>query len=211
LLTQRQLTVLIFIGAVTWLTSLFLQGVSVDLSWLKSLSGVGTVVSFVLWVFDSWIWRLRLLHPWFVAQPNIRGTWKSEIHSTWINPETDQPLPGIEAYVVVRQSYSCITIRVFTRESESLTLAASLNITPDGLWQLASVYRNSPRATLLDRSVQHFGAIALDVRGDPAYLIDGQYWTNRNTRGEMRLFARSSVLYQDFNTASAAINEVRKP
>jgi hypothetical protein len=154
---------------------------------------------------------VQLIHPWFVEQPNIRGTWKSEIKSNWINPETNQKLPAIEAYVVIRQSFSSISIRVITKESESVTLAASLNKTLDGLWQLASVYRNSPRATLLERSIQHFGAVALDVRGDPPYLIDGQYWTNRTTRGEMRLFSRSSRLYEDFDTAAAATYTVKTP
>jgi hypothetical protein len=87
-------------------------------------------------------------------------------------------------------------------------MSASLNQNTDGLWSLASVYRNTPRATLLDRSVQHFGAFNLEVRGEPPYKLDGQYLTNRNTRGEMRLLARNRRLFADFESASAARYDV---
>ena len=211
MLTQRQLWVLVVLGGIVWLGSLALQGASVDLGWLKSVSGVVTVLSVALSIFDSWIWRLQLLHPWFVPQPNVCGTWKTELDSTWTDLETNQTLPTIEAYVVIRQRFSCVTARLMTKESESVSMSASLNKNTDGLWSFASVYRNTPRATLLDRSVQHLGAFNLDVRGEPPYKLDGQYWTNRNTRGEMRLLARNRHLFADFQSAAAARYEVLAP
>lgn len=211
MLTQRQLWVLVVLGGIVWLAALALEGVSVDLGWLKLVSGVVTVLSLILSIFDSWVWRLQFLHPWFVLQPNVRGTWKAELDSTWIDPATKQKLPTIEAYVVIRQRFSCITSRLMTEESESISMSVSLNQNSDGLWSLASVYRNTPRATLLDRSVQHFGAFNLDVRGEPPYKLDGQYWTNRNTRGEMRLLARNRRLFDDFQSAAAARYEFLAP
>ena len=71
---------------------------------LRPFSTVTGVVGLLLLLFDQYLWRIPFLYPWFVDVPNIRGVWKAEDRSNWINPETGQKIQPIWGYVVVRQT-----------------------------------------------------------------------------------------------------------
>src|SRR5262245_38983822 len=38
-------------------------------------STISAVVGACVLAFDRWLWRLPILHPWFVAAPNLSGKW----------------------------------------------------------------------------------------------------------------------------------------
>jgi hypothetical protein len=73
----------------------------------------------------------------------------------------------------------------------------------DGVYTVASVYRNTPQLGVRDRSAIHHGAIIIRVEGDPVTSLTGEYWTDRLTRGELRFLEKSDTLYFDFASASA--------
>lgn len=52
-----------------------------------------------------------------------------------------------------------------------------------------------------DRSPIHYGAIVLDVQGDPVKDLVGYYWTERSTRGELRSLARHVTIASSFDEA----------
>jgi hypothetical protein len=41
-----------------------------------------------------------------------------------------------------------------------------------------------------NRSAMHYGALQLSVAGSPPERIEGQYWTDRDTKGELSLADR---------------------
>jgi hypothetical protein len=63
------------------------------------------------------------------------------------------------------------------------------------------VYRNEPKLSVRDRSPIHYGAIVLDVQGDPVKELAGCYWTDRNSRGELRTLAKHDWLAGSFKEA----------
>src|SRR5688572_23633164 len=83
----------------------------------KPCGTIITVVGLLLLVFDKWAWSFRFLHPWFVARPYIKGTWKGLLYSEYVDPKTNQKAPPIEVYLVIRQTYFTIHARLLTRES----------------------------------------------------------------------------------------------
>ena len=80
-------------------------------------------------------------------------------------------------------------------------IAAEINKASDGTYRLAAVYRNEPKLSVRDRSPIHYGAFVLDVQGDPAKDLVGHYWTDRNTRGEVRTLARHGSIASSFKEA----------
>src|SRR5262245_32090823 len=102
---------------------LLLDGAQVTTGLFKPCGAVATVLTLVLLAFDKWLWSFRILHPWFVDRPYLKGTWKGVLVSNYIDPQTKQPVPPIEVYLVVRQTYSAIHLRLITRESVSESLA----------------------------------------------------------------------------------------
>src|SRR5262249_20094759 len=141
--------------------------------------------------------------PWFVDRPYLKGTWKGVLESSYVDPATQQKVAPIEVYLVVRQTFSAVHLRLITRESASESLANNIPKGEDDGYTVASVYRNTPQLSARDRSAIHHGAIIIRVEGDPVTSLTGEYWTDRLTRGELRFLEKSNTLYFDFASASA--------
>jgi hypothetical protein len=134
----------------------------------------------------------------------MRGAWRGQIVSTWVNPDTGQTVPPIEAYIAITQTASTIRMRLMTAESESELLGASILPDSDGLPRLFGTYRNTPRQEFRHRSQIHHGGLFLNIHGEPPRLLEGQYWTDRKTTGSLRFDGRSGEILRRFDDARRA-------
>lgn len=203
-MTSTQIKVLIGLVVVIWAVVLLAQGHPVPLDYLKAFSYVITGVSFALLLWERWLWSWKVFRPWLTTRPDLRGTWKGHLVSSWVDPNTQQGRGEIESYLVVRQTYSTIDVRLLTSESGSVSLSANIVVDGEGIHTVAVVYRNTPRALLRERSPIGHGGMLLYVRGAPIHRLDGEYWTDRKTKGELTLRLRSSELCHDFDQAQKA-------
>jgi hypothetical protein len=190
MLSRLHLSAILLIAAAIWGTMLLVEGVAINGSWFRPFSAVVGILVLLLAAFDLWAWRLRFLQGWFVPRPDIRGTWRVELRSDWKDPTTNAVIAPIAAYLVVRQTFSALSLRMLTPESSSELLAAEISKAADGTYRLAGVYRNEPKLAVRDRSPIHYGAITLEIQGDPVKDFAGHYWTDRSTRGELRSHGR---------------------
>ena len=205
MLSRLHLSAILVLAAALWGGLLVVEGVSVNGAWLRPFSTVVGVLLLLLAAFDLWAWRLRVLNGWFVPRPDLRGTWRVELQSDWKNPATDSGVGPIVAFLVVRQTFSTLSVRMLTAESASELVAAEINKASDGTYRLAAVYRNEPNLSVRDRSPIHYGAIVLDVQGDPVKGLAGYYWTDRNSRGELRTLARHVSTAGSFQEAQGLL------
>jgi len=197
------LNVVVAFAAGVWALLLILQGSALPGEWWKPFSVVVGAVVLLLEVFEYWGWRISWLHPWLVQVPDVRGIWKGELTTQWIDPDTgDRPEP-IQAYMVVRQTFSRISIRVLTRESSSMLLAGQFSREQDGEMILTGTYRNTPRLEHRRRSPIHYGGLLLEIpsRENQLRHLCGQYWTDRQTLGELRFGWVCRRVVSDFDTA----------
>lgn len=194
MISRLHISALLFVAASVWGVALIFAGVQMTAAWFKPFSIVVGVLVLVLSVADKWLWRLRWLRPWLFNMPDLRGTWKVTIHPT---APTTSPTEVI-AYMVIRQTLSTISLRLFTPESQSETLSARVVRCDDGTCNVAGVYRNIPRLQVRDHSPLHHGALLLSVQGDPPRSLAGQYWTDRLSQGELTLSAKTSTLAHSF-------------
>jgi hypothetical protein len=197
------LTTLVWGAVIILFVMLLLDGAQVTTGLFKPCGAVVTVLTLALLAFDKWLWSLRLFHPWFVDRPYLKGTWKGVIESNYIDPATQQKVPPIEAYLVVRQTFSGIHLRLITRESASESMANNIPKGEDGVYTVASVYRNTPQLSARDRSAIHHGALVIRVEGDPVTSLSGEYWTDRLTLGELRFAEKSEKIFFTFDAAVA--------
>ena len=132
-----------------WLLALWIQGTPVlSLEFLRPFSIVVGVVGGIVTIFNKWAWAWPVFRGWFVKRPDVRGTWKVELQSNWIDPETKEGIPPITAYAAIRQSLTTLSIRLMTPESKSLLVAHSIRLEPDNIYRIAGIYRNEPRLEL---------------------------------------------------------------
>ncbi|MGY3568714.1 hypothetical protein [Vibrio paucivorans] len=52
-----------------------------------------------VWLIALWSWKI--FKGWYVKRPDLRGTWKVELKSNWVNPETGEKAAPIYGYAVV--------------------------------------------------------------------------------------------------------------
>jgi len=173
----------------SWLLLLFIngqvQGFEAALEMAKPAGIVLTILTLAITVFDKWLWRQWGVNPHLVKRPNLIGAYSGTIESHWINPETNQRLPPIPVFLSINETYTCLTARAYTAESSSISLVGSFIKSEDDGQELFYTYRNEPGLAVRHRSAIHYGAAKLKVT-DSAQRLDGPYWTDRKTIGDLR-------------------------
>lgn len=196
MLNRLHVTTIVGLVAALWAAVLFFSGVDVSASWFKPLNGIAFAVFLLVSLFNNVLWRWPILHGWFVKRPDLRGTWR-----VTLTPRNDPDNP-ILAYMAIRQTYSSLTMRLMTDESTSELLGSDVLVSRDDIYEVVGFYRNEPRSTVRERSPIHQGAIRLRVNGPRPLVIEGEYWTDRGTQGEIRLEDRQKELFDRFADAT---------
>jgi hypothetical protein len=193
---------IIYTAVAVWAIVLLVSGQKLSSDLLRPLSTVTSVVVLLSIAFELWLWRLPFLHRWLVKRPVIEGTWRAELRSNW-KDATGATIPAVEGYVVIRQTLLNLSLRLLTKESSSHLVGTEIICSVDGLYCVSGVYRNEPRYQDRSHSEIHYGAVWLQVVDTPAQMLEGHYWTDRNTAGEMKLTDRQRKKFQDFKSAQA--------
>ena len=210
-LEKLHILVLLLIAAVFWTLVLLCQGTPVAWSHFKPVGIVSTLLGLLAVIFERWAWRIPFLHGWFVKRPDLRGTWRVVLKSEWINPETGRGIPEIICYMGVKQTLSTLQMHLMTPESESWLIAEDTSESPSGEdYQIAGVYNNKPKTELRStRSAIHYGSILFYTHGPIPHrpeTIDGEYWTDRPTKGRMTLTNRNPKVFTRFKDANRAFD-----
>lgn len=154
------------------------------------LKPIPTVVSLdlaIIFIFVKWLWKWNKLYPWFVPFPNLNGTWKGQLQSNWICPNTKEKIKSIPIILTINQSFTNTSCIMRTEEmcSESFSGEIIRNIESEKSKIIYS-YKSDPRADIRHRSPSHFGTVVLDIVNNNLKL-DGEYWTSRETTGIIKL------------------------
>lgn len=203
MLTRIQISSFIGLTIVIWLIALWIQGMPILSSeFLKPFSLVVGAITIILSLFNKYAWTWKIFEGWYIERPNLQGTWKIELKSDWINPETGSPIAPIIGFATIRQTLTSLTFRIFTKESESKSIAYSIEKEDDGLFKLNVIYQNQPSIELRGkRSEIHHGSFILNISGSPVTSLKGHYWTDRSTRGAMHLTMRTMQFFDNFEIA----------
>lgn len=185
-----------------WAVLLTIQGVAVQVEWLRWVSLITGVIVLLLLAFDRWFWRSWPIRR-LVRVPVLSGTWRGTLTSAWIDPRTGEQQPPFTVYISIRQTYSTIDVCLISEESRSASLAARLDSAPGGA-ELTYTYRNAPKLLIQDRSRVHEGTAVLRIHGDPPTALSGHYWTSRDTKGEMEFRDRVQTMHSDYESAAKA-------
>lgn len=177
---------------------------------LLKLPEVVTIYLFLSYIFTKWIWRLPILQGWLIKYPDLQGTWQGDLQTTWKNPETGKVPEAIPLVLVIKQSFDSINCVMHTQESTSYSNASMLSEDDEsGIQRISYNYTNTPDVTIRGRSAIHYGAAILRIVKEEGQIsLIGEYWTSRNTAGNISLKLRSKKLLGAF--PQDLINKSRK-
>ena len=86
---------------------------------------------------------------------------------------------------------SSLTMRLFTKESASVSVAHSIERKDGDLFEMVVTYRNTPGIELqATRSRIHHGSFIIEGNGFFPISLTGTYWTDRQTNGTIELTNR---------------------
>lgn len=198
--TSTQLKLLLFVvGAVAAATIMKNGGSFADgKTILLEIASTSTVVGFVLYACDRWLWKIwpaRLL--W--QRASIHGTWKGTILPT---PDPrNEGRSEIPCYVCIRQTLSTLSLTLHTDQSTSRTIASQYEKLADGLRRVSIVFYNEPMLEHREKSRPHWGAMTVELIGDPVSMLKGTYWTDRHSSGRVELAKLGGRTFDHFEDA----------
>jgi hypothetical protein len=183
-------TIVTLFAASLWALVLAHNGWVIPPSFFAPLSAVVTATVVVLAAFNSWIWRWPVVRS-LVKRPDLRGTWRGTIRSS-------SDAAPIEVFMVIRQTFSTLHLRLLSAESQSFSLTANVVEEAPGQDAVTWVFRNEPRLLVRSRSSIHHGGGLLRASGSS---LAGHYWTDRSTSGEVKLELLTRTAVNDYDAA----------
>ncbi len=163
--------------------------------------------------FVSFLWKLPIFKNWLVPFPNLNGTWKGQICTTWIDPETCETPAAIPAILTIKQSFLNVSCVMRTAEMTSRSLVSSFVLDKQNqLERLVYTYDSNPIETVKERSPQHCGTMSFEiVREQKKTKLEGGYWTDRKTTGtiEMRFWKKERIDSYPKEMGTHPVSEVR--
>jgi hypothetical protein len=151
------------------------------------ISKIITIDSLFILIFSKYFWKYKIFKNWLILIPDLSGTWKGYIYSTWEDPLTGQKPDRIPVILTINQSLFNISCVMRTYEMKSHSFLCNFIIDSENqVRRLAYMYDSIPKQNVKDRSPQHFGSAVYDLIENDTKLF-GEYWTGRKTTGSIEL------------------------
>ena len=125
-LERLHVTAFVVIAAFVWWVVLLFQSTPVSWDHARPFSIVISVLVGLGLLLELFLWRKPWLHGWFVKRPDLRGTWRVELQSSYVRP-VDCPqegcseqlpkgerVPLIVCYMGVEQTLSSLQMHLMT-------------------------------------------------------------------------------------------------
>jgi predicted pore-forming effector associated with SMODS systems len=170
-------------------------GGQIDLNLARAVVTASTVVILFLLVFDRWLWRWPGIRR-VTRRPVLHGTWKTELRTSYA-ARTDEV---IEAYLVIRQTYSTICVDMLFDRSQSTSMSGDL-VRENGRCILYYVFRSDKQTLERDENPPARGAAQLTVAARPSLHLEGDYWMEHGTQGRVATIGHSTVTYDTYSAA----------
>lgn len=206
-LERLHIAAFVGVAALIWWGVLYWQGTAV--SWVHAQPFSAVVGGLVLLgaLLEKVLWRKPPLNRGFIKRPDIRGTWRVEIRSTFAALGSVESTEAVVGYVAVEQTWSTLQMHLMTPDSESWLISSAVRLSPNGAgYQVIGVYTNEPEVHLRAERISemHQGAFILETHGNNSrpVTMTAKYWTDRGTAGSMDFTRRIDGTVTRFDDAS---------
>lgn len=194
--------VYIFLGLIGIIWFLLGRFYNVDFTsfkdFYKLLPKVAIIVIIMVSLFIKWMWKWKIFHDWLVPFPNLEGTWEGYILSSWINPKNNERINRIPCILSIKQSFTKISCVLRTAEMTSYSIGEEFRIEDEKqIKQIGYQYTSKPLPLINKRSPTHDGSALFSIVGNPVNKLNGQYWTARDTKGEIELTYRCKEILDE--------------
>lgn len=182
--------ILVVIGIIIFSLSFLLSGLT-NLSINNVISKAFSATTMVLifhCIFEKYLWKYKKLRPLIVKVPNLHGTWKGHLRSSWEDPNTQTKIDTIPVTVHIRQSFTTVSVEIHTAKMVSTSYIAGFRTDTDtGIQELCYTYSSKSHITSRETNPWHDGTAKLTIYEGSDISLSGEYWTSRKTVGTLSL------------------------
>lgn len=152
-----------------WVTKAF----NWQIPWWMDAPSVWGIALVLYELFDKWLWRQPLLQKiGIVKLPDLNGKWHGTGHTSF-----DERKP-YEIDLIIKQTWTHISIYLETNQSNSRSLTASLSVNePEGP-VLTYEFRNDPKSNAPSSMHSHRGTAVLKLKSSDC--LEGEYYSGRD-------------------------------
>lgn len=170
------------VAALVWLALALVAGQAISSTPLKIYSIAGTIATITFLLWEKFAWRWKIIR-YFTGLPLLNGTWRGQVIS--FHESHGSRIAPIPALLYISQTASRVTVTLFTSESQSVSEHAKVIPEEDGRWRLSWQYVNTPRPAVRESSQRHLGAAEVYIGSLSGEGLEGSYFTDRKTNGEL--------------------------
>lgn len=147
-----------------------------DSWWIETPSVFG-IAGAIYWVFDNWLWRLRIFRQLGIVRvPDLNGEWEVDGQTSYEEASSGER-KRFKARVKIKQSWTRIQVLLETDSSMSHSLSASILVNEARGAELTYMYFNEPKAGAPNTLVPHRGTAWLIQKDEDC--LEGEYYTGR--------------------------------
>ena len=143
----------------------------------------GTGIMFVgiyYFIFQKWLWRLRLLRPWLVKHPDLTGTWHAQFQGVTFKTR-------FRSIVCIDHRFTSLSLTSLRPASRTNSVATMVVALPGNKLRLYVVYDSNVVVPLdgevASHGAEHSGCFRLDLGGEDGRreerVLQGIYWTDK--------------------------------
>jgi SMODS-associating 2TM, beta-strand rich effector domain len=191
------------ITGVIWAALILTGVVSGNTDAFSTIADVVPLLLLAAYVVERWLWRIGPF-PRLIGVPMLVGTWEGELVTQWVDGKTKASPAPKRAYLAVSQTMTTIAVRLLTDESVSDQLAGAIAKTAGEGRAISYLYLNKPAiGRRTTTSPMHHGAAILTILDGQATRLEGDYWTERESKGTLAFGAHAAAVARTFAEAAA--------
>lgn len=201
----RRIQIAAYLMSGLWSLVLLGAGIHIGGTWVKVVSALPLVVVVAFAVFDNWLWEIEAVRR-LAGRPQLNGTWRGDLTSLQSDDDgrevQHEPIP---IYLVVEQTFLTIRICLLSAESKSRSIGALLERHGAQDYTVYYHYTNLPGLRARGGSPAHAGGARVEAGGINPSRLEGEYWTDRRTRGTFSVVRASKNKYWTWADADAGL------
>lgn len=142
---------------------------------LSNISYSVTITTFISVIYANLLWKYNPLEK----TPRLYKNYEGLFNSNYDNESR-------KTHILIKQNLFQTQVFYKTEQTESNSITSEI-LCENGHYYLYYTYRSEPKASVRGINDIHYGSVKLRI--DNNKILEGNYWTDRETTGQMTLNA----------------------
>ncbi len=135
----------------------------------------------MFWLVDKWLWRIKGVRIILPIPPDINGRYCGDLVSSY---DKDKGIDKkYKITLEIKQSLTRVKINLYTENSSSYSVVASIGKNNQDNWEISYLYQNKTNTVNHNEDMKDHGGAAFLEIFNAGEILKGNYFNNPRDRG----------------------------